>query len=241
MKHKAIKLLGLVGATTTATLMGGAQASAITIDNWTTTQNASAAQPSPETASGGGIFGGTRTVNLGGALTGTDNDEVIIQNGTFEFNTGAAGGERTAILSYNDPSGQNFAAAGSGIRFPKVSGFLEDSSGSPGSGFKVTLSDGGSATASANLDARRNNPEEIFFDFQDDFGVGNPSSSFLTSVKDVEISITTPDGGQDPFIEGTAEVTGEPVPFNTQSWIGLAFLGSWGAWKYWQRKRTQQS
>ena len=31
----------------------------------------------------------------------------------------------------------------------------------------------------------------------------------------------------------------QPIPFEAETSIALALLGSWGAWKYWRKRRTQ--
>ena len=246
MKKKPLKVLGFLGATTAATLMGATSASAIVIDNYFSedaedgTQTVDASETDDyDAAENDEIFGGTRTVDMTNALEDEDaNDTTVIGDGEFEFVTGAADGERTVTVSYEDDDGQNFAEAGSGIGFNEISGSLE--TGEEDDGLEVTISGNADSTATATVNRFRGDADSLFLSFEDDFE--DASDDLLEEVREVDISLTTPDGGEDPFIVGSTEVTdADPVPFNTQSWIGLALLGSWGTWKYWQRKRTQQN
>lgn len=232
MKHKAIKLLGLVGVTTTATLMGGAQASAITIDdfsqNQTVTSNTSNTTDVTGTDnSGSGYIGGTRTVTVQGE---DPNTIVDINNGAFTFDTDPQDPNPLATLTYDD--------GGNGL------GGIDLTDG--GNSNQLTFESlEGQGEITVSIENGSNESDSFTFsnipDGQDEsLSLNNFSDSVVKNADTVELTFDETTGGTTNLTTDQVSTT-EPVPFNTQSWIGLAFLGSWGAWKYWQRKRTQQS
>lgn len=258
MKHNLGTLLGVVGVTTATTLLGVAEAQAILlIDDWSVDHSVgegnaeTVGSSSDDSLSGGTIFGGFRGVDM----TGAEGPDSITTAGTvlgnvgesLEFVTGSQTNDRMLRLVYagnqggsnsvGDPanssiSATDFLSEGSGILFNRVSGNFK---------LGVTLYNDGSGSATATQDISRTNRQPVFFDFDTDFSYslssGKTQNDLLSNVGGFEFKITElEDGGTNPVI-GNVQV-GEPVPFNAESWIGLALLGTWGSWKY-LKKRNQ--
>lgn len=227
MKHKAVKILGLVSATTAATLMGGAQASAILIDDFSQEQGVTSngdinTDEDGTDNTGNGYIGSERTVTVQGDATDT---EVDINNGEFTFDTDPQNSDPVATLTYDNFGTEDLTDGGSSnqLTFKSLSGQGEAT---------VSIENGSQESDSFTFD-NLNNPQD------ESVSLSNFSDSVVQNAEEVELTFDEESGGNTNLTAD--EVSTEAVPFNTQSWIGLALLGSWGTWKYWQRKRTQQS
>ena len=227
MTQKTLKLLGLVGATTAATLMGANAAHAILIDDFSENQtvnsnNNLSNDVTDIDSSGNGYIGGSRTVTVQGDQPATTVD---INNDTFTFDTDPLDSNPLATLTYDSIGGQDLTDGGSAnqLTFGSLSGQGE---------ITVSIENGSNESESFTFDNISSAPDESL-------SLSSFSDSVVENAETVELTFNETTGGTTNLT--TDQVSTTAVPFNTQSWIGLALLGSWGTWKYWQRKRTQQS
>jgi len=248
MKHKPIKFLGVLGVITTATLIGAGEASAIvaldTFDNpspnlsvTTGTDNNSA----PE--SGSTMLGDERdtiatvTTNpLGGSLSVTtsgngfsviDLDTGVQGTVTYQYD----GADGSPSLSTDGLTSIDITEGGDndGLLFNIFSTDLNVA-------FDMTIySNAGSN--SSNLVETFDSSGEVFFNFAE-FS-GNADFTNVSAVQ-LGISSTNNQAFDTAFtsIAFTPDPNSTPIPFEAETSIALALLGSWGAWKRWKSRRT---
>lgn len=242
MKHNVGTLLGVLGVTTVATLVGVGEAKAITfIDDFGDKQKLIS-----DGTEGFGSDGrinrdaSPASINIDTNIFGdTDRTLTILEEFTFAAGTSD---ELTVTTKLEDGSGTRIAnnrfstleeagsetvaqaiytgdAAGD---FSSVTGFSFDVVNDNGTNVQVDLFDN-----SDNIIAQA---------YGVNLGEGRRTINLNNSPDDVyEARVTINAEGKG--IAGGIQ-SSEPVPFNTQSWVGLALLGTWGTWKYW-KKRNQ--
>lgn len=178
-------------------------------------------------------------------------DDVVAPNSQKEisvdfFSEGDLGGDTLQELEYQITSDADGELSFNSSDL-NVNGLFKDSSGNPVTPTVTTPTSTNVTVSYQGLDV--GNIQGTLDKLTYDTG----SLSVLTNdgAADVNFSVTQAetesgtidetDFGDSNNIDLEGEVQPAAVPFNTQSWIGLALLGSWGTWKYWQRKRAQQA
>lgn len=238
MKYNLGTLLGVVGVTTAATLLGVGEAQAIIlIDDFSEgafdeTLTAAVGNNFTVTKTGlSSVLGGARTVfsEVTSVTGGGNNSSVNVNTGNKEFNINEGSGVNLETLITYDSDGTGLGgidfSGQSGIRFNTISsvGLQTDITLTDLSGFTSTL---GSSSVTGGT--------SVF-----NFGsfTGDPGFN-LAEINKVEVSLFSEGTGVSSTI---AQIDSPPeaVPFNAESWVGLALLGTWGSWKY-LKKRNQQ-
>jgi hypothetical protein len=251
MKHKPIKLLGVLGVITTATLIGAGEANAVTFQLDTFADETTGGNPATGlsvtgigtdsgSASSVNSFGFNRDETL--EVTGTNTNTATTSNiANNELDVQVASNNfATTTLSYSNFTDFDFTQGGSNdvLRFT-----ADDSSTFNPFGeaeFTVTFDDGSTSDTVTkpfeNPDFNSEPEENLDFFFSEFSGVD------FTSIESVEYQIDSVQGGQNYRLSEPVLVTNStPIPFEAETSIALALLGSWGAWKYWRKRRTQQA
>ncbi|MDR9405373.1 MAG: hypothetical protein RI580_18290 [Halothece sp. Uz-M2-17] len=250
MKHKPMKLLGLLGVTTAATFVGVGEAYAVPVALDTFEVSSPQVTPSSPTTDVTGstneIIGGSREVELNsGAQTSSS-----VSSGELEVNSdndSTGGTDIGSVTLYYDGT-----ADGSFVNNTNGLGSLDltDSGNNTGIKFEVTElffaevdmtlyeSDGTPFNATKSI-----NGSDIFFEFASDF-----SGFDATDLGAAELTLSGSNASQSPSIGaiGATPSIGDPVdpapvPFEAETSIALALLGGWGAWKRWKTRHAQSN
>lgn len=256
MKYKGMKLLGLLSATTAATLAGAGEAKAIdpvALDTFEVSGDEVTASD-PTTSSVGStdeIIGGSREVTLlSDDSPSTNETSAQVVNGLLNLQSDNsipdkfAGEVRLDFDGSDDGSFDNSGLGGidltdggnnNGIKFEAENDpFFADAT--------VTLfSDNGSFQVDRTKSFEGDSA--IFFDFDTDFS-GDTNNFNPGNLSAARITLTADANSQNPTIAAVGAtqsiddpVDPEPIPFEAETSIGLALLGAWGSYKYWKRKQ----
>jgi len=241
MRNNLMKLLGIAGTTAVAPLIGAGAAQAIVIDNFNDDPNNSVTAGNATEFTRSGSLGGARDADNTNSDSGQLNFGKSI-NGTerFEFSTGSSGSTFEAFLRY-DGSGDDPALNNnnlSSLDFSNQRGILFSGVAGEATLETTLFSDNGNNTISANqsFNISRNNAQDIFFSFSNDF-TGDSAFS-LSDVDGVEVRIQEDSGGGSNPIIARADTT-SAVPFEAEGTMGVVALGAYGFYRY--RKQRKQA
>ena len=238
MKHNVGTLLGVVGVTTAATLLGVGEAKAVVlaIDDFNDgaffeTLSPTVGADFTDTQSGLSVLGGTRTVFSEVTSVGAVNNSNVNVNTTFnQFNLNEGSGIDLETTITYDAGGSGLG----GIDFSGRSGIEFDTISSVGLEANITLTDTNGNTSTSPVASSITGSTTLF-----KFSDFTSSGSFnLASIDKVDAVLDSPGAGVSSTI-GNVNAPMEPVPFEAETSAALLLLGTWGSWKYW-KKRNQQ-
>lgn len=259
MQHKRMKVLGLLGATTVATLFSAGEASAIefALDTFEDQQyddtqdlsisrNASSGTTVNQTISDSGtnnILGGERFAELtktnnGGAALDSYTTTGIVLTDENQNNVTNESSDGTLSLTYDNFSNVDLTGGGTNT------GILFETFGSDQGQLTFKISNGNANYSQTEDFANATTNGRLFLSYSD-FGA---SSSDLQSVDQINLDLSSSGANEDVGLDSIGFVESEnsdlpqssnpnPVPFEAETSIGLALLGAWGAWKRWKSKQ----
>ncbi len=254
MKYKGMKVLGLLGATTVATLVGAEQASAIvSVDDFSDTDqgvidnNPFGSDNEADSAafSNSDILGNDQRDLLvkGDSSSDTIQAQVDSSNKNLSISTNS-GDSGTFTLTY-DGDGDATSLTKDGFDDFDITQngandalFFDVIDTDTNTNLTINLySNDGTENASLTDSFGGSTGEQQFelSSFTDNTGNFDPES-----VSAIQYEIDVADSGDLGF-QQTGFNSTTAVPFEAETSIALALLGSWGAWKYRKNRRTQSN